>query len=60
VGNWNLALIGRNVFTFTKYQGFDPEVGVGGGTLGSGVLNAIDSAGFPNLRTFTFSLSTSF
>jgi TonB-linked SusC/RagA family outer membrane protein len=60
VGNWNLALIGRNLITFTKYKGFDPEVGLGGGALGSGVLNAIDGFTFPNLRQFTFSLSTSF
>lgn len=60
VGDWNLSLIGRNLLTFTDYQGFDPEVGVGGGNLGSGVLNAIDAFGFPNLRTFSFQISTSF
>ncbi len=60
VGNWNLALIGRNLITWTKYTGFDPEVGLGGGQLGSGVLNANDGYVFPNLRQFTFSLSTSF
>lgn len=60
VGNWNLALIGRNLITWTKYKGFDPEVGLGGGALGSGVLNAADGFTFPNLRQFTFSLSTSF
>jgi hypothetical protein len=36
------------------------QVGVGGGALGSGVLNAIDAYGFPNLRTFSFQISTSF
>ena len=60
VGNWNLALIGRNLITFTKYKGFDPEVGLGGGQLGSAVLNANDGYVFPNLRQFTFSLNTSF
>jgi TonB-linked SusC/RagA family outer membrane protein len=60
VGNWNLALIGRNLLTFTKYTGFDPEVGLGGGQLGSAVLNANDGYTFPNLRQFTISLSTSF
>ncbi|MES2523337.1 MAG: SusC/RagA family TonB-linked outer membrane protein [Gemmatimonadota bacterium] len=60
VGNWNVNLIGRNLYTFTKYKGFDPEVGAGGGNLGSGVLNAVDNYQFPNLRQFTFSLSTSF
>ena len=60
VGNWNVSLIGRNLLTFTNYKGFDPEVGAGGGALGSGVLNAIDNFQFPNLRQFTFSLGTSF
>jgi hypothetical protein len=60
VGNWNLALIGRNLITWSKYKGFDPEVGLAGGALGSGVLNAVDGFTFPNLRQFTFSLSTSF
>lgn len=60
VGNWTASLIGRNLLTFTNYKGFDPEVGNAGGQLGSGVLNAIDAFVFPNLRQFTFSLSTSF
>ncbi|MBL0891170.1 MAG: SusC/RagA family TonB-linked outer membrane protein [Gemmatimonadaceae bacterium] len=60
VGNWTASLIGRNLLTFSNYKGFDPEVGAGGGQLGSGVLNAIDNFQFPNLRTFTFSLNTSF
>ncbi len=60
VGNWQVALIGRNLITWSKYTGFDPEVGLGGGQLGSAVLNANDGYTFPNLRQFTFSLSTSF
>jgi TonB-linked SusC/RagA family outer membrane protein len=59
-GDWTASIIGRNLLTFTNYRGFDPEVGLSGGTAGSGVLNAIDAFGFPNLRQFTFSLGTSF
>ena len=59
-GNWTASVIGRNLKTFTKYKGFDPEVGLGGGAPGSGALNAVDGFVFPNLRQFTFSLSTSF
>ena len=47
--------IGRNLFTFTEYRGYDPEVGIGGGSLGSATLNRVDSFGYPNFRTFTFS-----
>ncbi len=60
VGDWALTFVGRNLLTFSDYRGFDPEVGLSGGGLGSGVLNAIDAYGFPNLRTVSFQISTSF
>ncbi len=60
VGDWTVSVIGRNLHTWTKYTGYDPEVGVGGGNLNSGALNAIDAFGFPNLRQLTFSIGTSF
>ncbi|MBA3645762.1 MAG: TonB-dependent receptor [Gemmatimonadaceae bacterium] len=67
-GDWNLSVIGRNLKTWTKYHGFDPEVGSGavsgsGSTAngpGSSAITAIDAFTFPNLRSFTFALSTSF
>lgn len=69
-GDWTLSVTGRNLKTFTRYKGFDPEIGVGSQTsdlatanfnnAGSGVINAIDAFSFPNLRTFSFALSTSF
>jgi TonB-linked SusC/RagA family outer membrane protein len=67
-GDWSLSLIGRNLKTWTKYTGFDPEVGSGavsgaGSTSngpGSSAITAIDAFTYPNLRSFTFSLSTSF
>jgi hypothetical protein len=60
IGDWTFTVIGRNLHTFTKYQGFDPEVGFGGGGTGSAQLNALDAYTFPNLRTFTVSLNTRF
>ena len=60
VGNWTVGLVGRNLLTITSYRGFDPETGLTGGQLGSAVLNGVDRYGFPNLRTFTFSLGSSF
>jgi TonB-linked SusC/RagA family outer membrane protein len=59
-GDWSVSFIGRNLKTWTDYTGYDPEVGLGGGSLGSGALNAIDAFTFPNLRQVTFSISTSF
>ena len=60
VGDWSVSMVGRNLLTFTNYNGFDPEVGLGGGSLGSGALNSIDAFTFPNLRTVSFQISTSF
>ncbi len=60
VGDWTVSVIGRNLKTWTNYTGYDPEVGLGGGALGSGALNAIDGFTFPNLRQITFSIGTSF
>jgi hypothetical protein len=62
VGNWTVNVIGRNLKTWTDYSGFDPEVGIGasGGAAGSGILNAIDAFGFPQLRTVSFVIQTTF
>jgi TonB-linked SusC/RagA family outer membrane protein len=62
VGDWTLGLVGRNLYTFTDYSGYDPEVGSTGGTnqAGSGLINQTDAFDFPTLRSFTFSLSTRF
>jgi hypothetical protein len=62
-GNWTLGLTGRNLYTWTKYKGFDPEVGLLGlqsGTFGSSALTAVDAFTFPGTRSFTFTVSTSF
>lgn len=68
-GDWSVNMIGRNLHTWTNYKGFDPEVGFGGVAgqgsssskgAGSAAINAIDAFTFPNLRTFSFSLSSSF
>lgn len=64
-GDWTIGVIGRNLKTFTSYHGLDPEVGApqsGSGTNGTGssLTNAVDAFGFPNLRTFTFTVSTRF
>jgi TonB-linked SusC/RagA family outer membrane protein len=63
-GDWSVTVVGRNLLTLTGYRGFDPEVGIAGNTnndvAGSRALNAVDAFVFPNLRTFTVRVSTSF
>ena len=50
--------------TLTGYRGFDPEVGIAGNTdqniSGSRAINAVDAFVFPNLRTFTVRLASTF
>ena len=60
VGNWEVSVVGRNLFTITDYKGFDPEVGITGGEASSSAISAIDSFTFPGLRSFTFGVSTTF
>jgi len=60
VGDWSVSLVGRNLFTITGYRGFDPEVGLSGGEANSQAINAVDAFTFPNTRTLTFGVSTSF
>ncbi len=75
IGDWGISVVGRNLFTITGYRGFDPEVGIGafapqpggatvlgnsGGQGASGAINAVDAFSFPNTRSFTLGLTTSF
>lgn len=47
---------GNNVFTFTKYSGFDPEIGAYGGVLEAG----IDRGFYPQARSLIFGLQLAF
>jgi TonB-linked SusC/RagA family outer membrane protein len=47
---------GNNVFTFTKYSGFDPEIGAYGGALEAG----IDRGFYPQARSIIFGLQLTF
>jgi hypothetical protein len=65
-GDWRINLIGRNLKTWTDYKGWDPEVGSFAGSpatgqnAGSAAISAIDSFGFPVLRSYTLSIQTTF
>jgi len=54
-----IGVVGRNLYTFTNYSGYDPEVAQG--DPGDDLSNfAFDGYGYPNFRTYTGSLILKF
>jgi TonB-linked SusC/RagA family outer membrane protein len=53
-----LVLTGRNLWTITKYTGFDPEVS--SGTVNSGFDRGVDYASTPNLKTYQVGINVGF
>lgn len=60
LGNWSVIAVGRNLYTWTKYTGWDPDQATGGGNIQSGALFSAQSASFPQTRNFTFTLASKF
>jgi TonB-linked SusC/RagA family outer membrane protein len=55
-----ISVIGRNLHTWTKYRGYDPEVGFGGGATGSAAIARFDGFQYPNFRTITAAIELNF
>ncbi|MBX6362933.1 MAG: SusC/RagA family TonB-linked outer membrane protein [Gemmatimonadetes bacterium] len=55
-----INLSGRNLYTWTKYRGFDPEVGKAGGDTGSSAIARVEGYQYPNFRTWTVSFDVNF
>jgi hypothetical protein len=58
IGDFNLALVGRNLYTITDFLGWDPEVG--GSVLNSAGFGSVAGFQYPQTRTFTFTIGTRF
>ncbi len=54
--NLSVFLGGYNLLTFTKYDGFDPEVGKVTGTESNNLNMGVDHGNYPQARTFTIGL----
>jgi len=55
------SVSGRNLLTITPYSGFDPEVSVQSGDGDTQPTNfKVDDFGYPNFRSYTFSLELGF
>ena len=59
-GDWKVGFVGRNLHTWTNFRGFDPEAGNTTGPFNSSALTPVAGFRFPNLRTYTVQLSSSF
>jgi len=57
VSNLKLYCNIQNLFTITKYDGYDPEVG---SLWGNALMNGIDYGRYPSPRIYTFGLNVSF
>jgi TonB-linked SusC/RagA family outer membrane protein len=53
-------VVGRNLFTWTDYRGYDPDSGHGGGNANSAVVNRSEGYNYPQFRTFTGSIEIIF
>ena len=54
VANARLSFTVQNAFTFTKYEGYNPEVSVEGANP---LVPGVDSGSYPLARTFMFGLN---
>jgi hypothetical protein len=59
-GDWTITALGRNLYTWTKFKGWDPEIGDNGGNTNSSAILGIQSYPYPPTRTFTLTLSSKF
>jgi len=55
-----LSAVGRNLLTWTNYDGYDPDVGATGGGVGSAALARVDGFSYPNFRTLTLGVEITF
>lgn len=58
VKNFRIYVSAQNILTFTKYSGYDPEVG--NRTPGSSLTNGIDFAVYPQPKAFQIGLQVGF
>jgi hypothetical protein len=55
--NLTFSIIGRNLISWDKYKGYDPEVNAGGQST---LLRGIDFGAVPIPRTISFNIAAKF
>ena len=56
IKNLEAYVSGQNVFTITKYPGYDPEIS----NMTNGITQGLETATIPNPRSVTFGIRASF
>ncbi len=56
IQNVRMGVVGRNLLTFTGYSGYDPEAAYSTG----GPTYTFDNYGYPNFRSYSFSIELKF
>lgn len=59
ISNLKLFVAGKNLYVWTKYFGFDPEVNTKQGSLGD-FMPSLDFGSYPRSRTFSFGVNLTF
>ncbi|MFN4146990.1 MAG: SusC/RagA family TonB-linked outer membrane protein [Runella sp.] len=57
ISNWNVSLVGRNLISWDKYNGFDPETNAGNN---SDLLRGVDFGNVPIPRSYQVQLNINF
>ena len=60
VKNFNIYVSAQNILTFTKYSGYDPEVGNRTFSTGSNLTNGIDYAVYPQPKGYQVGINVNF
>ena len=55
IERFRIYFVGKNLFTFTNYTGYDPEI-----STGDPKIAGIDVAGYPQSRMYTFGINVDF
>ncbi len=58
--NVRIGILGRNLLTFTKYSGWDPEVSTPGANGSGATSYIVDMFNYPNYRTYSVTLELNF
>lgn len=59
LGKFRVALTATNVFTWTRYSGFDPEANTGWGTV-TRIAPGMDMSPYPKTRNLALSFDINF